>query len=142
MTPTRTTWPEHVGRALVAARAGGRCEGCAVAGPLEWHHRVRRSHGGTWAPSNGLHLCTLCHGWTHAHPTLASRAGFLVPTGAWTCTTPAFLRTPLAVDGGAWWLLDDAACYVTPPDDHDGWPPLVGKWMTWQPPRRTGKPHR
>ena len=142
LAPVRSAWPEYLGRELVAARAGGRCEGCATAGPLEWHHRVRRSHGGTWAPSNGLHLCNLCHGWAHAHPTLAVRAGFLVHAGTAPGDAPAWLRTVLSVDGAAWWRLDDEATYVHAPDDHDPRAPLVGKWMTWQPPRRTGKSHR
>lgn len=142
LAPARTRWPEGVGRALVGARAGGRCEGCAAPDPLEWHHRVRRSHGGTWAPSNGLHLCRLCHGWAHSNIGLAVRAGFIVHTGTDPQDAPVFLRTPLTLDDGGWWLLDDAACYLFPPDTHDPRPPLVGQWMTWTPPRRTGKPHR
>ena len=33
--------------------------------PLQVHHIVSRSDGGTDIPSNGLTLCTDCHTWTH-----------------------------------------------------------------------------
>lgn len=52
---------ESRGRRLVYRRAGGLCEICGRNTATEWHHRKNRSQGGTWDPSNGLHVCTACH---------------------------------------------------------------------------------
>lgn len=64
-----------------------------------------RSQGGTWAPSNGLHLCgsgtTGCHGWITDHPLLAVQHGLAVRS--WQ--TPADVPVRLAAHGLV--LLDD-----------------------------------
>lgn len=57
-------------RALVLARAGGRCEVCGIDAPLELHHRRYRSRGGHHRPSNLVAVCgwgnhSGCHGWAH-----------------------------------------------------------------------------
>lgn len=57
---------EGLARRIVYARSGGLCEpripdaGCRHTG-AQWHHRKRRSQGGRWTPSNGLHICLPCH---------------------------------------------------------------------------------
>jgi hypothetical protein len=57
---------EGLARRIVYARSGGLCEpripdaGCTGLG-AQWHHRKRRSQGGLWTPSNGLHICLSCH---------------------------------------------------------------------------------
>lgn len=66
------------GRTLVAARSGGLCEICALAPAREWHHRKNRSQGGTWAASNGMHLCTADHAWITEHPEQAAANGWTV----------------------------------------------------------------
>lgn len=52
---------EKEARRLVAERSGQVCEICSAARATDWHHRKNRSQGGTWAASNGLHLCRSCH---------------------------------------------------------------------------------
>lgn len=48
-------------RVIVYARSNGACERCGRARAIHWHHRLNRSQGGTWHPSNGYHLCLECH---------------------------------------------------------------------------------
>lgn len=58
----------------VWARANGHCERCGkpvkkgvdslTAGHV--HHKTKRSHGGTWDPSNLILLCTLDHALVHS----------------------------------------------------------------------------
>ncbi|GHG97426.1 HNH endonuclease [Amycolatopsis roodepoortensis] len=57
----RGFFPESEARTIVRARSGGLCEKCGQAEAIHWHHRLNRSQGGTWHPSNGLHLCLACH---------------------------------------------------------------------------------
>lgn len=57
-------------RRFVYARSGGQCEvrilGVCLGRATNWHHRINRSQGGLWLPSNGLHVCGSgthgCHG--------------------------------------------------------------------------------
>lgn len=57
-------------REIVYARSGGHCEialpGVCFGAAASFHHRKKRSQGGLWLPSNGLHTCgsgtTGCHG--------------------------------------------------------------------------------
>lgn len=49
------------GRKYVYLRSSGACERCGLRCAVHWHHRLNRSQGGTWHPSNGLHLCLGCH---------------------------------------------------------------------------------
>lgn len=58
-------------RAVVEERAGGRCEGCGLAGDLDLHHRKYRSRGGSHDAHNLIALCGLgntsgCHGTAHS----------------------------------------------------------------------------
>lgn len=75
VTPKRRTGKhtgEREGRELVYGRSGGLCEvridGICLGPGMNWHHRLDRIHGGTWAASNGLHVCGSgdpghgCHG--------------------------------------------------------------------------------
>lgn len=74
---------ERRARRLVYARSGGQCEmaGLRCLGEAaEWHHRKNRSQGGEWLPSNGLHLCVVCHQWVTDHPAGARLMGWSVPS--------------------------------------------------------------
>lgn len=89
--PRKPEWTEEAGRGPVVKRSGGVCE-IRVAGQCdgqaaEWQHRKNRSQGGTWAPSNGLHVCSPCHRFIHAHPELAKEKGWTVPPWAEPATT-------------------------------------------------------
>jgi hypothetical protein len=57
----RASFPIGRGRKVVYLRSDGVCECCGVVRAIHWHHRLNRSQGGTWHPSNGLHLCLHCH---------------------------------------------------------------------------------
>ncbi|MGW3992410.1 HNH endonuclease [Amycolatopsis sp. NPDC004772] len=57
----RGTFPIGKARTLVYARSSGACEKCGLRRAVHWHHRLNRSQGGTWHPSNGLHLCLEDH---------------------------------------------------------------------------------
>ena len=43
-------------RKLVSARSGGVCERCGAIRAAGKHHRVKRSQGGRWTPSNIVDL--------------------------------------------------------------------------------------
>lgn len=57
---------ESKARPIVYERSGGICERCGERRANTVHHRKNRSQGGTWDPSNLLHLCgdgvRGCHG--------------------------------------------------------------------------------
>lgn len=57
----RGHFPVGRAREVVRARSDGVCEKCGQARAVHWHHRLNRSQGGTWHPSNGLHLCLADH---------------------------------------------------------------------------------
>lgn len=91
-------------RDLVWERAQGWCERCGLAllrgqGGYSQHHRKLRSQGGPDSPENLVLLCgsgtTGCHGWVHAHPTLAKAAGWMVERWA----EPAEVTVRLALHG-------------------------------------------
>lgn len=88
------------GRTLVAARSGGLCEICALAPAREWHHRKNRSQGGTWAASNGMHLCAADHAWITENPAQAARNGWGVRSHEDPAVVPCYRR-------GLWVLLKD-----------------------------------
>lgn len=79
-----TTFTEERGRTIVMERSQGRCEVCGQQG-LGVHHRLKRSAGGTWSPSNLLRLCgggtTGCHGRIEAEPKLALELALWLPRG-------------------------------------------------------------
>jgi hypothetical protein len=56
----RTRIGEARGRRLVKDRSGALCEICGKNPAKHWHHRQSTDDGGTWAPSNGMHICIAC----------------------------------------------------------------------------------
>ncbi len=107
----RVQFPEHRGRQVVYARSAGRCEACGGRTADSWSHRVAKGRGGSWGPSNGLHVCgsgvSGCHGWFEAHPTWAGEGGWHIRRDRRSpLDVPAFIVTPEA-PLGAWVLLDD-----------------------------------
>lgn len=113
---------ESRGRELTRNRAGGRCEVCGHAGPLEHAHRKSRAQGGGWEPSNALRLCRLCHAHSHAEPDWSMKRGLMVPRDGDPAETPV----PVRVWGIMPWLviLDDEGQYHYhhDPERIDPWP--------------------
>jgi 5-methylcytosine-specific restriction endonuclease McrA len=63
----RLSQPEMVRqRERVRQRDGYRCTGCGCLGPLQVHHKQRRSQGGGDELENLVSLCLACH--KAAHP--------------------------------------------------------------------------
>lgn len=83
---------ERESRALVYARAAGRCEMCLVRQPTDYQHRKNRSQGGGWSPDNGLHLCHECHMWIHANPAVAGSGGWYVRSWQEPTAVPVLMR--------------------------------------------------
>jgi len=103
---------EQRARVIVGQRSGGRCE-LAVPnvclGPQHSvHHRLKRSHGGSWAPSNLLAACgsgtTGCHGWVESHPAWAMEEGLWLQGHQDPREVSAHMRW---ADQRSWWFLDD-----------------------------------
>lgn len=97
---------EKRGRDLVYPRSGGWCEiqlaGVCAGRACQWHHRLNRSQGGTWAASNGLHVCVPCHVYvTDGERAEAKAKGWAVAPGI---TPPAAVPV---LRRGQWVLLDD-----------------------------------
>jgi len=86
---------EAYARRVVYARSGGVCERCDSARAAHWHHRQNRSQGGRWEPTNGLHLCALCHHYVTVNPVESEAAGWTVPRGL----APATIAVRLALHG-------------------------------------------
>lgn len=113
----KAQWDTIRGQLLL--RSGARCETCGgVLGSLGWsaHHRDARGSGGTRraginALSNLLVACgsgsTGCHGWVHAHPTEATRLGWMLPTA--TDVLTASSAAPTTLFSGRRVLLDPLA---------------------------------
>ena len=105
-------WSEEAGRHIVTQRSGGRCEaavpGICMGAAQSVHHRIKRSQGGTWAPSNLLHVCgdgTIgCHGWIEHHPAKAREHGLDLPAGADTTTETCHMRWECHY---GWWFIDN-----------------------------------
>lgn len=72
-------------RKIVDERSNRMCERCGTAPADSKHHRLKRSHGGQWTPSNIVDLCgdgtTGCHGHIEHHADEARAAGFNLRTG-------------------------------------------------------------
>lgn len=87
------------------ARAGYACERCGRSDRgIERHHRIRRRDGGE-SFQNLVALCPADHAWCHAHPGLARKYGFIVPSYvADPSTIPVLWRSKewmlLTSDGG------------------------------------------
>lgn len=69
---------ELEGRRIVYERSSHVCEVCGERRATEWHHRRNRSQGGTWDPSNGLHVCSGCHHRITVNPAEAHEEGWTV----------------------------------------------------------------
>lgn len=115
---------EGAGRAIVYQRSGGLCEGCGQHRGDGVHHRRGRGQGGTWCPSNLLHLCgsgtTGCHGWATSRPAWSHAAGWTLRHGDVADQVPVYLRTAY---GPGWALLDAAGMALhlvtdDPPPEH------------------------
>jgi hypothetical protein len=100
---------EKRARQLVAERASGvsggpLCEGCLTARANDWAHRLHRSRGGLWCPTNGLAFCRDCHKFQHHRPVDAENIGWTVPSGVDPATVPVWLArwgsVYLLPDGG------------------------------------------
>lgn len=95
----------------VTARSGGVCElhaRCGGAYAVDWSHRLRKSQGGRWCPSNGMAACRACHALITEHETSseAVRYGWALKSGMDPEACPAYRR-------GEWvWLHPDGD--VTP----------------------------
>jgi hypothetical protein len=96
---------EQKARAILAERSEGVCEVCSSARATNAHHRRGLGQGGTWTPSNLLHVCgtgtTGCHGHITTHPAVSREQGWSVPS--WR--DPAGVPVWLARHG--WVLLTD-----------------------------------
>lgn len=115
-----SAWSEAAGRAVVYQRSMGRCEVCTRPAAT-FHHRVKRGQGGSWAPSNGLHLCgdgtRYCHGWIEGNPRHAMALGLWLRAGSVPADWPLYCRPALFHRG--WWQMDDDGCwrFTDPPAD-------------------------
>ena len=106
------SFPEPLGREIVKTRSGGRCEAAienvCMGQAQTVHHRLKRSHGGGWNPSNLLHLCgdgTIgCHGWIEVHPRLANEKGMWLFAGEDPLETACHMRWE---NLRSWYVLDD-----------------------------------
>lgn len=118
MTATIT---EARARLILAARSGGVCECCGARRAESWSHRVAKSRGGSWSPSNGLHLCgdgvRLCHGWLEANPLWAGAGGWHIRRDLrLPDIVPVYLR-PAWSPAGWFLLLDDGSTEPVHADD-------------------------
>lgn len=86
------TKAEKRGRQLVYGRSGGVCEKCGCARATEWHHRKNRSQSGEWCPTNGMHVCSLCHLWITNHPKLSRDHGWALRSTDDPVTSFVFIR--------------------------------------------------
>jgi hypothetical protein len=95
---------EKKARELLAERSGGVCEMCARARATDMHHRKNRSQGGTWTPTNLLHLCHEHHMHVTVNPAVAYEQGWSVRSFADPARTPVWLARRgwsfLTDDGG------------------------------------------
>jgi len=114
---------EAAARKIIYARSGGVCEICGRRAE-SIQHRTNRSQGGTWAPSNLLHLCgsggegrSRCHGWLTVSPTYARALGLgSLPAGCDPADWPMYVRPSMFPRG--WWRADDLGMWIPalPPD--------------------------
>lgn len=101
-------------RTIVKARANHNCERCYIHETIQGltlHHRIKRSQGGPWLPSNCVMLCghgtAGCHGWVEHNPDDANAEGFHVRP--WQPLSTAVLYR------GYWCLLDDSGGFTRVP---------------------------
>lgn len=101
--PTVTS-AERNARKLVKARAlGSLCERCGRRPGSEYCHRLARSQGGLWCPSNAWWGCSQCHRECHASPALAYEQGWHVRSTQNPAVVPMWVagrgRVLLRADG-------------------------------------------
>lgn len=103
---------EQQARQIVAVRSDDRCEiavpNVCLARRYSIHHRLKRSHGGTWSPANLLAACGSgsngCHGWVETHPAWAREEGLWLMAGD---GEPAEVSVHMRWhETKGWWLLD------------------------------------
>lgn len=114
---------ERLARRIVRARSGGRCEarlpGC-FGRAHTFHHRLRRSQGGPWTPSNGLDVCgdgtRGCHGKltnTNGRYDEYRRLGLILRSGDDPYFTPAHIfNANFDLGCRVELLLDDDGCFT------------------------------
>jgi hypothetical protein len=76
------TAAERTAKAIVVARAEGRCEIgvlCQRGPGADFSHRWAEGQGGPYLPSNGLLACRLDHQMLHANPDHAKTFGWFIP---------------------------------------------------------------
>lgn len=126
---------EDYGRAVVKGRSLDFCQLGDGRPGREWAHRVARGRGGSWAPVNGLWLCSSHHALTHSRQVLARRCGWMVDTNTHPSRVPALIATQT---GPGWWWLDEmdpttgrptGLARIADPEEWptDVWPP-AGQW--------------
>lgn len=105
-------------RALIWARACGRCERCGrLLDPHGWdgHHRKLRSQGGQHSAANAVALCPDCHtaapDAVHRRRAVARLAGWIVHPSADPATVPVQLH-----NGRRVWLDAGGGYSENPPD--------------------------
>lgn len=107
---------ESTGREIVMLRDAGVCVRCGRVDPVfgvNHDHRLNRSQGGDWAPSNGQLMCGSgtvgCHGWATTHPKDAMEQGWAVPSWGEPARWPArrWFPTDIGTRRLGWALLDD-----------------------------------
>lgn len=83
-------WDEPATRDAVQNRSCGICETCGKQRATDMHHRIPRSVGGGWHPSNIVHVCRGCHDWFEqsAHREEAGQRGFLLHSSVDPATVP------------------------------------------------------
>jgi len=118
---------ETTARRLVRQRSGGWCEvrlrGVCLGRAMSFHHRLRRSQGGPWTPSNGLDVCgdgtRGCHGAltnTNGRYDEYRRLGLILRSGDDPHTVPAVIHSPQYDLGErVALLLDDEGCVAWAP---------------------------
>jgi 5-methylcytosine-specific restriction protein A len=99
-------------RKVVTERSAGVCERCGKAQAHEKHHRLNRSQGGLWEPSNIVDLCNGCHGLQDSNPHAMRAEGWHLYRGEDPHTVPVAHR----MLPGLMVLLDDEGCLTTVPD--------------------------
>lgn len=92
-----------------------RCEACGAASPLSRQHRVKRSHGGAWTPSNIAVLCgdgtSGCHGRAERYDAQMVAGGWALPSTEDPLAVPVHHYT-----WGRVWLDDEGGYLLHPPD--------------------------
>lgn len=109
----KVTPEERNGRKVAKARSEGICEIHGNHPASDIHHRQNRSQGGSWAPSNLLHICHAVHMALTVQPQRAMEQGWTVRSGR----NPA--DVPLWLAGRGFAFLDDNGGVTEAPEEED-----------------------